>query len=103
MKMYGKKLSALLAAMLLLVTTAACGQKADNGNTSEPDALTPVYIGTPATGDHGARMLEAARVAAEKQYFEEEGVDLCGMSLDELLEQPEVFTLSGGRYLIVEA
>ena len=57
MKMYGKKLSALLAAMLLLVTTAACGQKADNGNTSEPDALTPVYIGTPATGDHGARML----------------------------------------------
>lgn len=43
MKMYGKKLSALLAAMLLLVTTAACGQKADNGNTSEPDALTPVY------------------------------------------------------------
>ena len=38
-----------------------------------------------------------------KQYFEEEGVDLCGMSLDELLEQPEVFTLSGGRYLIVEA
>lgn len=29
-------------------------------------------IGTPATGDHGARMLEAARVAAEKQYFEEE-------------------------------
>lgn len=72
MKMYGKKLSALLAAMLLLVTTAACGQKADSGNTSQPDALTPVYIGTPATGDHGARMLEAARVAAEKQYFEEE-------------------------------
>ena len=38
-----------------------------------------------------------------KQYFEEEGVDLCGMSADELLEQPEVFALSGGRYLIVEA
>ena len=38
-----------------------------------------------------------------KQYFEEEGVDLCGMSEEELLEQPEVFALSGGRYLIVEA
>lgn len=38
-----------------------------------------------------------------KQYFEEEGVDIYGMSDDELLEQPEVFALSGGRYLIVEA
>ena len=38
-----------------------------------------------------------------KQYFEEEGVDLCGMSAEELVEQPEVFALSGGRYLIVEA
>ena len=37
-----------------------------------------------------------------KQYFEEEGVDLCGMSAEELLEQPEV-ALPGGRYLIVEA
>ena len=38
-----------------------------------------------------------------KQDFEEEGVDLCGMSTEELLEQPEVFALPGGRYLIVEA
>ena len=38
-----------------------------------------------------------------KQYFEEEGVDLCGMSAEELLEQPEVFARPGGRYLIVEA
>lgn len=38
-----------------------------------------------------------------RQYFEEEGVDLCGMSQEELLEQPEVFALSGGRYLIVES
>lgn len=38
-----------------------------------------------------------------RQYFEEAGVDLCGMSAEELLEQPEVFALSGGRYLIVEA
>lgn len=36
-------------------------------------------------------------------YFEEEGVDLCGMEEEELLAQPEVFKLSGGRYLIVEA
>ncbi len=38
-----------------------------------------------------------------RAYFEEEGVDLCGMNDEELLEQPEVFELSGGRYLIVEA
>lgn len=38
-----------------------------------------------------------------RQYFKEEGVDLCGMSEEELLEQPEVFALSDGRYLIVEA
>jgi hypothetical protein len=38
-----------------------------------------------------------------KEYFEEEGVDLCGMSNEELLEQPEVFALPGGRFLIVEA
>ena len=38
-----------------------------------------------------------------KQYFEEEGVDICGMSDEELPEQPEVFPLERGRYLIVEA
>lgn len=38
-----------------------------------------------------------------RRYFEDEGVDLCSMSLEELLEQPEVFALSGGRYLIVES
>ncbi len=37
------------------------------------------------------------------QYFKEEGVDLCGMTDDELLEQPEVFALEHGRFLIVEA
>lgn len=38
-----------------------------------------------------------------RAYFDDEGVDICGMSDDELLSQPEVFELSGGRYLIVEA
>lgn len=38
-----------------------------------------------------------------RQYFDEEGVDVCGMSLEEILEQPEVFALSGGRFLIVES
>ena len=70
MKMYGKRLPVLLAVMLLLAMATACGQS--TGDSEEQDSLTPVYIGTPATGDHGARMLEAARVAAEKQYFEEE-------------------------------
>ena len=46
-----------------------------------------------------------AETLEEAEYFleEEEGVDLCGMSQEELLEQPEVFALSGGRYLIVES
>ncbi len=35
-------------------------------------------------------------------YFEEEGVDLCGMTADELIGQPEVFSLPGGRFMIVE-
>ena len=61
-------LAAALAAVMLLALTA-CGQSADTNNNAEQ---TVVRIGTPATGDHGARMLEAARVAAEKQYFEEE-------------------------------
>jgi hypothetical protein len=38
-----------------------------------------------------------------KQYFEEEGVDICGMTAEELLEQPEVFALPNGRFLILEA
>ena len=61
-------LAAALAAVMLLALTA-CGQSGNADNSAEQ---TVVRIGTPATGDHGARMLEAARVAAEKQYFEEE-------------------------------
>lgn len=38
-----------------------------------------------------------------RAYFEDEGVDLEGMSDEELLNQPEVFALPGGRYLVVEA
>ena len=52
-------LAAALAAVMLLALTA-CGQSADTNNSAEQ---TVVRIGTPATGDHGARMLEAARVA----------------------------------------
>lgn len=36
-------------------------------------------------------------------YFKEEGVDIAGMSTEELLEASEVFALPDGRYLIVEA
>lgn len=36
------------------------------------------------------------------QFFEEEGLDTEGMSLEELEEAAEVFALSDGRYLIVE-
>ena len=35
-------------------------------------------------------------------YFQEEGVDVEGMSLEELEEASEVFALPSGKYLIVE-
>lgn len=38
-----------------------------------------------------------------RSYFEDEGVDIAGMSDDELEKAEEVFALSDGRYLIVEA
>ena len=38
-----------------------------------------------------------------RAYFEEEGADIVGMSLQELAEASEVFALPDGRYLIVEA
>lgn len=37
-----------------------------------------------------------------RAYFEEEGADVSGMTDEELEESSEVFTLSDGRYLIVE-
>ena len=37
-----------------------------------------------------------------KEFLEEEGVDVEGMSAEELEEASEVFALPGGRYLIVE-
>ena len=37
-----------------------------------------------------------------KDYFDEAGTDIAGMSDDELLEQSEVFSLPSGRFLIVE-
>ncbi|MDD3360165.1 MAG: glyoxalase [Hespellia sp.] len=37
-----------------------------------------------------------------KEFFENEGVDIDEMSLDELEEASEVFPLPNGQYLIVE-
>ncbi len=37
-----------------------------------------------------------------KDFFEEEGLDVDGMSLEELEEASEVFALPNGQYLIVE-
>ena len=37
-----------------------------------------------------------------REYFEEAGTDISGMSNDDLLEQSEVFELPSGRFLIVE-
>lgn len=36
------------------------------------------------------------------EYFEEQGIDLEGMSQEDLLLAEEVFTVGDGRYLIVE-
>ena len=38
-----------------------------------------------------------------REYFEESGVDVDGMSEEELEEASEVFVLPEGQYLIVEA
>lgn len=37
-----------------------------------------------------------------KEYFDEAGMDISGMSDEELEDASEVFVLSDGRYLIVE-
>ena len=37
-----------------------------------------------------------------RDYFDEAGMDIAGMSDDEILEASEVFALPSGRYLIVE-
>lgn len=37
-----------------------------------------------------------------RDYFDEAGMDISGMSDDDLLDQSEVFGLPSGRYLIVE-
>ena len=37
-----------------------------------------------------------------KEYFEENGMDVEGMSMDELEDASEVFALPNGQYLIVE-
>lgn len=37
-----------------------------------------------------------------KEYFEEAGTDISGMSNDDILEASEVFALPSGRFLIVE-
>lgn len=37
-----------------------------------------------------------------KEFLEEEGMDIQGMSDEELEEAAEVFPIPGGRYLIVE-
>ena len=87
-----KKLAIIMACVLSLGWMTGCG----NGSSAAADTkaaaassaaaesntesrtgdgqenLKMVRIGTPATGDKGARMLEAARVAAEMKYFEEE-------------------------------
>lgn len=38
-----------------------------------------------------------------KEYFEESGMDVSGLSYEELEEMSEVFSIGDGTYLIVEA
>lgn len=37
-----------------------------------------------------------------REFFEQEGMDISGMSEEELEDASEVFVIPGGRYLIVE-
>ena len=37
-----------------------------------------------------------------QEYFDEEGIDMDGADMEELLEADEVFDVGDGRYLIVE-
>ena len=37
-----------------------------------------------------------------REYFEEVGMDVCDMTIEEILRASEVFALPSGRYLIVE-
>lgn len=37
-----------------------------------------------------------------REFFEQEGMDIAGMSDEELEDASEVFVVPGGRYLIVE-
>lgn len=37
-----------------------------------------------------------------RDYFDEAGMDIAGMSNEELLEQSEIFELPNGKFLIVE-
>ena len=48
-------------------------------------------------------MAYVAKDAKEaKNYFEENGADTTGMTLEELLEEAEVFRMPDGKFLIVE-
>ncbi len=42
-------------------------------------------------------------ISEVREYFDENGMDVEGMSNDEIEEQAEVFALPDGTYLIVEA
>lgn len=46
--------------------------------------------------------VEVGSIKEVRKYFEENGMDIDGMSLEELKEADEVFALPSGRYLIVE-
>lgn len=65
----------------------------------EPVAETPAEAEA-FLEDCMAVVVESIDEVAE--FFEEEGLDTQGMSKDELEEASEVFSLPGGRYLIVE-
>lgn len=50
--------------------------------------------------DYMAVVVDSAEEVAD--YFEEEGIDVEGADVSELLEADEVFEVGDGRYLIVE-
>jgi len=80
----------ILAGCLVLATATGC-QKNASGKT-------PITLNEVAHS-----IFYAPQYAAiELGYFEEEGIDMDGADLDEILEADEVFEVGDGRYLIVE-
>ena len=93
-KRYRSFLAAVLAGTFAVGCLTGCG-KMDEAAGGKMTAVT--------LNEVAHSIFYAPQYAAiEIGYFEEEGIDMDGADLDEILEADEVFEVGDGRYLIVE-